>query len=107
MSAATSLALRALILSYAAARILQLFPGKIPMLAVVALHVLPPAVFALMHGAMLYRIRGIITFFVLCLIIGNIFENLGLRTGFPFGPYYFTDLMGPKLFLVPILLGLA
>ena len=31
----------------------------------------------------------------------------GVRTGFPFGHYYFTDLMGPKLFVVPIQLGLA
>jgi putative membrane protein len=43
----------------------------------------------------------------ICFVIGNVSENLGIRTGFPFGRYYFTDLMGPKLFSVPILLGLA
>ncbi len=103
----TNLVLWALIALYAAARFLQVFPSKVPMLAVVALHVLPPAVFALIHGAILYRTRGILTFVVLCLVTGNIFENLSILTGFPFGHYYFTDLMGPKLFLVPILLGLA
>lgn len=77
------------------------------MLAVVALHVLPPALFALIHGAMFYRVRGILFFVALCLVIGNIFENLGVLTGFPYGRYYFTDLMGPKLFAVPVLLGLA
>ncbi len=77
------------------------------MLAIVVLHVLPPIVFALIHGAMFYRMRGILIFFVICLLIGNIFENVGVRTGFPFGPYYFTDLMGPKLSVVPIQLGLA
>src|SRR5262249_50320995 len=41
------------------------------------------------------------------LLVGNVFENVGVSTGFPFGHYYFTDLMGPKLFAVPILLGLA
>ncbi len=105
--AGTSLALWALIVLYAAARVLQVFPGKVPMLAVIALHVLSPAVFALIHGAILYGSRGIFTFAALCLVIGNIFENLGILTGFPFGRYYFTDVMGPKLFLVPILLGLA
>jgi putative membrane protein len=40
-------------------------------------------------------------------VVGNILENVGVRTGFPFGSYYFTDLMGPKLFVVPIQLGLA
>jgi uncharacterized membrane protein len=101
------LILSALILLYAAARVLQVFPGRIPMLAVVALHVLPVAVFALVHGAMAYRLRGILAFIALCLVIGNIFENVGVLTGFPFGHYYFTGLMGPKLFAVPILLGLA
>jgi hypothetical protein len=32
---------------------------------------------------------------------------VSLRTGFPFGRYEFTDLMGPKLFKIPLLLALA
>jgi uncharacterized membrane protein len=104
---ATIIALWALIALYAIARILQILPRRIPMLGVVALHVLPPALFALLHGAKVYGWRSIATFFALCLVIGNIFENLGVRTGFPFGHYYFTDVMGPKLFVVPILLGMA
>ncbi len=96
-----------LIAIYAAARILQIFPGKISMLTVVVLHVIPPAVFAVIHGARLYGPRGILIFVALCVAIGNILENVGVLTGFPFGHYYFTDLMGPKLFHVPILLGLA
>lgn len=63
--------------------------------------------FALIHGARLYHFRGILTFASICLVVGNIFENLGVLTGFPFGRYYFTNLMGPKLFAVPIFLGLA
>jgi uncharacterized membrane protein len=102
-----SLMLWALLVLYAAARVLQIFPGKVPIGVVVALHVLPPIVFALIHGAMFYQWRGILAFFAICLVVGNIFENVGVRTGFPFGHYYFTDLMGPKLFVVPIQLGLA
>jgi uncharacterized membrane protein len=103
----TSLMLWALLLLYASARVLQIFPGKVPIVAVVGLHVLPPIVFAVVHGAIFYRLRGILIFVVICLAVGNVFENLGVRTGFPFGSYYFTDLMGPKLFAVPIQLGLA
>jgi putative membrane protein len=103
----TSLVLWALLMLYAGARVLQVFPGKVPIVVVVALHVLPPIVFALIHGAVFYRWRGILIFFAICLVVGNIFENVGVRTGFPFGQYYFTDLMGPKLFVVPIQLGLA
>jgi uncharacterized membrane protein len=96
-----------LIALYAYSRILQVFPGRASMLTVVALHVLPPALFALIHGAMLYRTRGIVLFIAICLVVGNVFENLGVRTGFPYGHYYFTSLMGPKILVVPIFLGLA
>ena len=34
-------------------------------------------------------------------------EIVSLRTGFPFGHYYFTDVMGPKIFQLPVLLALA
>ena len=105
--AGTSLLLWALLMLYGVARVLQIFPSRVPILTVVALHVLPPIIFALIHGAMLYRTRAILIFFTICLVVGNIFENVGVRTGFPFGHYYFTDRMGPKLFAVPILLGLA
>ncbi|MGA7921658.1 MAG: carotenoid biosynthesis protein [Candidatus Acidiferrales bacterium] len=96
-----------LITIYAVARILQLFPGRVPMLPIVALHVLPPMLFALIQGAMLYRVRGILVFFTICVLVGNIVENIGVRTALPFGRYYFTEVMGPKLFSAPILLGLA
>jgi uncharacterized membrane protein len=92
---------------YAVARVLQILPGKLPIAGVIALHVLPLLVFALIHGAMFYGRRGILIFFVISFIVGNVFENLGVATGFPFGRFYYTDAMGPKLFQVPILAGLA
>jgi uncharacterized membrane protein len=106
-SRALAVAFGSLAALYAAARVFQILPGKLPMVAVVALHVLPLLIFALIHGVMLYRLTGILAFFAICLVVGNAFENLGVATGFPFGRYYFTDAMGPKLFQVPILLGLA
>jgi putative membrane protein len=63
--------------------------------------------FAVVHGAAACRLRGILLFFLLCFAVGNLSENLSIRTGFPFGHFRFTDAMGPKLFDVPILLGLA
>jgi len=97
----------ALIAVYAYSRVIQVFPARASMLTVVALHVLPPVLFALIHGAMLYRTRGILLFVAICLVVGNLFENLGVRTGFPYGHYYFTSLMGPKISVVPVFLGLA
>ena len=100
-------ALWALLAIYAVSRILQVFPGGAPMLLVVALHVFPPALFGIAHGRLVYGWRGIVTFFGICLVVGNAFENLSIRTGFPFGHYVFTELMGPKILAVPILLGVA
>ncbi len=77
------------------------------MLLIVLLHVIPPALFALLHGMRVFGVRGIVVFAALCLGVGNLFENAGILTGFPFGDYYFTDVMGPKILNVPVLLGLA
>jgi uncharacterized membrane protein len=102
-----SIWLWALLAIYAAARPMQMFPRSIPIVVTVALHVLTPLAFALVHGATVYRLRGILSFVLLSVLIGNVFENLGVYTGFPFGRYHFTDAMGPKILAVPILLGLA
>jgi putative membrane protein len=99
--------LLALLFLFLAARILQLFAGRVPNLLIVTFHVIPPAIFAVVHGARIYGSRGILIFAILCLGVGTLFESASLRTGFPFGYYRFTDLMGPKLFDLPILLVLA
>ncbi|HMD06334.1 MAG TPA: carotenoid biosynthesis protein [Candidatus Acidoferrum sp.] len=61
--------------------------------------------FGLFHGASTYGWRGIVFFIVVCLGVSNAFENLSILTGFPFGWYHYGDKMGPKLFLVPLLIG--
>ncbi len=92
---------------YLDARICQLFADRLPTLLVVFLHVIPPAIFALIHGSIIYRWKGILLFAVTCLSVSAAIESLGLKTGFPFGHYYFTDVMGPKVRGLPFLLVLA
>ncbi len=86
-------------------------------LATVALH-LPKGIggamfalfltlFGLLHGALTYGWRGILLFLIVCLGVSNAFENLSIMTGFPFGWYHYSDALGPKLFLVPLLIGPA
>jgi uncharacterized membrane protein len=96
-----------MLIVYAAARLLQLASAVVPTLAIVILHVLPPAVFAILHGIRTYRLGGGLAFAGICLSTGSLFEILSLRTGFPFGHYHFTAVMGPKLFQLPVLLALA
>jgi uncharacterized membrane protein len=92
---------------YVVGRICQLYADRLPAILIMLLHVIPPAVFALVHGRTLYGTKGIATFTACCLGIGCIAESISLITGFPFGHYHFTAAMGPKLFNVPILLALA
>ncbi len=92
---------------YACARALQVVTGPTPRLSLVALEVVLALAFAMVDGSRTLGVRGILTFAAICAVIGNVVENVGVATGFPFGHYAFTDVMGPKLFSVPILLGLA
>jgi uncharacterized membrane protein len=96
-----------LLMLYFFSHILEVFHGNFPVLAIVALNVLSSSCFALLHGALRYSLRGIAAFFVIFLVISGIFENIGVLTGFPFGDYFFTSVMGPKLFVVPIFLSIA
>jgi len=61
--------------------------------------------FALVQGARRYGRSGILVFVIICLLVSNASENLSIVTGFPFGRYYYTEVLGPKLFLVPVLIG--
>jgi len=94
-------------LLYLFARISQLYANRLPALLIVVLHVIPPALFALAHGAVLYRPKGIAIFASFCLGIAILAETVGLSTGFPFGRYFFTGVMGPKIIALPVLLALA
>jgi uncharacterized membrane protein len=77
--------------------------GAIP----VAAQVLVLLAFVLVHGALRYGVGGILIFLGITLLVSNILENTSILTGFPFGHYHYTDALGPKLFLVPLLIGPA
>src|SRR5437879_5303678 len=83
------------------------FPNHIPVPLLIPLLVVVPLAFALFHGAVRYHWSGILTFLVMCLVVSNLLENTSILTGFPFGHYYYTSGLGPKLFLVPLLIGPA
>jgi uncharacterized membrane protein len=93
-----------LIVVYAVAEVvISVMPQSIPP----AFLVLTLVAFALIHGALRYRWSGILIFIVICLVVSNILENTSILTGFPFGHYHYTGVLGPKLFLVPLLIGPA
>src|SRR5437588_5943112 len=83
------------------------FPNHIPVPLLIPLFIVIPLAFALLHGAVRYRWSGILILLVLCLVVSNVLENTSILTGFPFGHYDYTSDLGPKLFLVPLLIGPA
>jgi uncharacterized membrane protein len=60
---------------------------------------------AVVHGTISYRARDFVAFLLITFIISNIAENMSILTGVPFGHYYYSDVLGPKLFLVPLIIA--
>jgi uncharacterized membrane protein len=93
---------------YAAVAVLpEAFPRVFASPLKLPLSVLLPLGFALIHGTIRYGAAGTAVFLALCVGVGNVMENLGVLTGFPFGRYHYTDTLGPKLLFVPVLIGPA
>lgn len=84
--------------------LLAIFSSSI---ALTILHLTILLTFALVHGGLRYGLKGILAFAVICLVVSNAMENIGVATGFPFGHYHYTDALGPKLGYVPLLIGPA
>jgi uncharacterized membrane protein len=83
------------------------FPNHIPIPLLIPIFIVVPLAFALLHGAQRYHWSGILIFLVIGLVVSNVLENTSILTGFPFGHYYYTSDLGPKLFLVPLIIGPA
>lgn len=64
-------------------------------------------VFCLGSSLLLLGGAGTAVFFVVGISLGLCFEAMSIRTGFPFGPYYYTPLFGPGVFGVPFIIPLA
>lgn len=59
---------------------------------------------AWLHGTERYGTKNMIFFFVLTWVVGNGFETLSIKTGFPFGHYFYDRLQGPRIGGVPVLI---
>ena len=69
--------------------------------------ILLPVVFLVVHGARTYGVRATLVFGAIVFVVSNVFENLSIATGFPFGNYSYSEFGGPRLFDVPLLIGPA
>jgi putative membrane protein len=63
--------------------------------------------FAVLHCARCEGWRRTGLFFATAAIVSYVLEETGVRTGLIYGPYHYSDLLGPKLGHVPVLIPLA
>jgi putative membrane protein len=58
-------------------------------------------VFFLIHALGQWRGRELAAFALVCFVISNLFENLSVMYGFPFGGFHHSEATGPRLFNIP------
>ncbi len=63
--------------------------------------------FALVHSCAMDGPRQTAVFFVISALISYVMEEIGVRTGRLFGHYHYSDMLGPKLGHVPVIIPLA
>src|SRR4030066_79705 len=64
--------------------------------------------FALLHAAVQWGWRKALLLLGLTFAVSLLFESVGVATGWVYGPYHYTDKLGPKfLGLVPLLIPVA
>jgi|SRR5579875_1371227 len=63
--------------------------------------------FALLHCAAAAGWRRMALCFAIAAVVSYLCEELGVRTGWIYGAYHYSDMLGPKLGHVPILIPLA
>ncbi len=64
-------------------------------------------VFSLSHSMYALGWRNTLVFFGSGAVISWVYEQIGVATGIVFGAYHYTEVLGPKLGFVPLLIPLA
>lgn len=64
-------------------------------------------VFTFIHAYKRYGLKSFFVFLGIVFVIGNIYENMSIATTFPFGPYHYTDSLGPKFIFTPLIINIA
>jgi uncharacterized membrane protein len=102
-----TVALTAITALFLVESVIAVIPGALPASLNAPLFNLLLNLFVIVHALSLYRVWDVVTFYVVTLVVSFTLENIGVLTGFPFGPYYYSDALGPKLGEVPILIGFS
>jgi putative membrane protein len=63
--------------------------------------------FVLVHGSTAMGWRNALAFLAITVVVSFTAEAAGVATGLVFGPYHYTDLLGPKILGVPVMIQIA
>ena len=64
-------------------------------------------IFVVAHGYIALGWRNIVAFILITVAVSFTSEAIGVATGLIFGRYHYTDLLGPKLLGVPLLIQIG
>lgn len=99
------LTLYALLTAYS---VVSIALGRMPSHFITPLTTLAGCLFALLHAAGRETWRRALLLLALVFVVSLLFESVGVATGLVYGPYHYTDKLGPKfLGLVPYLIPAA
>src|SRR5712691_1901364 len=104
--ARTDIVLWSLVAGFVAINLVLPFLG-LPSFVFSLIFLLLGGTFIVIHGKDAYGVKTFLVFIGLALFISNLLENTSILTGFPFGHYHYSEVLGPRIFLVPILIGPA
>lgn len=65
------------------------------------------AIFSFTHGIHTYGLKKIVVFFGITSVVSWSIESISIVASLPFGSYHYTDLLGPKLGPVPLIVMLV
>lgn len=94
-----------LVIAYLLFTIIKVLTDVIPSNLSMILNIGILMMLAFFHGMGRYSFKQFLMFFLIIFVISNAYENTSVMTGFPFGNYHHADSLGPKLFLIPIIIA--
>lgn len=94
-----------LIAAYFLFLVIKIFTATLSPSASIAINIALLVSITILHGRVQLGIKNLAIFFVIVFVISNIYENMSVMTGFPFGNYHHSESLGPKLFLIPIIIA--
>jgi putative membrane protein len=82
--------------------------GRMPPVILFPLATFLPFTFAVLHAGKRLCWKGMAAMLGISFLVSLLFESVGVATGWVYGPYHYTDMLGPKLLgLVPLFVPLG